>query len=411
VGGAHPRRVLWLGRGAANQGIQLIAEVVERTFREETGRIVAGLIRRSGSFDLAEEAVQDAFAAALQTWPSEGVPRNPGAWITAVAFRKLIDRVRREKRYAAMDLSYDVEAPMSSEEFEDDRLRLMFTCCHPALNQEAQVALTLRTLGGLTTTEIARAFLVPEATLAQRLVRAKRKITEARIPYQVPGPDQLSERLDSVRSAIYLIFNEGYTARRGELSGEAIRLGRLLDNLMPGSGENIGLLALMLLQESRRAARVDSEGRMVLLEDQDRSLWDRAKIAEGVELVERALRLGPAGPYQIQAAIAALHAQDSADWRQIAALYEELLRIWPSPVVALNRAVAVAMSDGPEKGLSLLVEIDGYYLYHATRADFLRRLGRGAEAAEAYRRAIELTENNVEREYLKGRLREVRPPR
>jgi RNA polymerase sigma-70 factor (ECF subfamily) len=221
----------------------------------------------------------------------------------------------------------------------------------------------------------------------------------------------LSERLDSVRSAIYLIFNEGYTARRGELSGEAIRLGRLLDNLMPGSGENIGLLALMLLQESRRAARVDSEGRMVLLEDQDRSLWDRAKIAEGVELVERALRLGPAGPYQIQAAIAALHAQDSADWRQIAALYEELLRIWPSPVVALNRAVAVAMSDGPEKGLSLLVEIDGYYLYHATRADFLRRLGRGAEAAEAYRRAIELTENNVEREYLKGRLREVRPPR
>jgi RNA polymerase sigma-70 factor (ECF subfamily) len=389
----------------------LIAEVVERTFREETGRIVAGLIRRSGSFDLAEEAVQDAFAAALQTWPCEGVPRNPGAWITAVAFRKLIDRVRREKRYAAMDLSYDVEAPMSSEEFEDDRLRLMFTCCHPALNQEAQVALTLRTLGGLTTTEIARAFLVPEATLAQRLVRAKRKITEARIPYQVPGPDQLSERLDSVRSAIYLIFNEGYTARRGELSGEAIRLGRLLDNLMPGSGENIGLLALMLLQESRRAARVDSEGRMVLLEDQDRSLWDRAKIAEGVELVERALRLGPAGPYQIQAAIAALHAQDSADWRQIAALYEELLRIWPSPVVALNRAVAVAMSEGPEKGLSLLVEIDGYYLYHATRADFLRRLGRGAEAAEAYRRAIELTENNVEREYLKGRLREVRPPR
>jgi RNA polymerase sigma-70 factor (ECF subfamily) len=389
----------------------LIAEVVERIFREETGRIVAGLIRRSGSFDLAEEAVQDAFAAALQTWPSEGVPRNPGAWITAVAFRKLIDRVRREKRYAAMDLSYDVEAPMSSEEFEDDRLRLMFTCCHPALNQEAQVALTLRTLGGLTTTEIARAFLVPEATLAQRLVRAKRKISEARIPYQVPGPDQLSERLDSVRSAIYLIFNEGYTARRGELSGEAIRLGRLLDNLMPGSGENIGLLALMLLQESRRAARVDSEGRMVLLEDQDRSLWDRAKIAEGMELVERALRLGPAGLYQIQAAIAALHAQDDADWRQIAALYEELLRIWPSPVVALNRAVAVAMSEGPEKGLSLLVEIDGYYLYYATRADFLRRLGRGAEAAEAYRRAIELTENNVEREYLEGRLREVRPPR
>ena len=385
----------------------MIAEVVERIFREETGRIVAGLIRRSGSFDLAEEAVQDAFAAALQTWPDEGVPRNPGAWITAVAFRKLIDRARREKRYAAMDLSYDVEAPMSNEEFEDNRLRLMFTCCHPALNQEAQVALTLRTLGGLTTTEIARAYLVPEATLAQRLVRAKRKISAARIPYQVPGPDQLSERLDAVRSAIYLIFNEGYTARRGELSAEAIRLGRLLDNLMPSSGENIGLLALMLLQESRRAARVDSEGRMVLLEDQDRALWDRAKIAEGVELVERALRLGPVGPYQIQAAIAALHAQDRTDWRQIAALYEELLRIWPSPVVALNRAVAVAMGEGPEKGLSLLVEIDGYYLYHAARADFLRRLGRGGEAAEAYRRAIELTENAVEREYLERRLREA----
>jgi RNA polymerase sigma-70 factor (ECF subfamily) len=276
----------------------------------------------------------------------------------------------------------------------------MFTCCHPALNQEAQVALTLRTLGGLTTAEIARAFLVPEATLAQRLVRAKRKIADARIPYQVPAPDQLSERLDGMRSAIYLIFNEGYTALRAELSAEAIRLGRPLDSLMPDCGENIGLLALMLLQESRRAARVDSHGRMVLLEDQDRSLWDRARIAEGVELLDRALRLRPAGPYQIQAAIAALHAQDSTDWPQIAALYDELLRIWPSPVVALNRAVAVAMSEGPEKGLSLLVEIDGYYLYHATRADFLRRLGRREEAAEAYRRAIELTENAVEREHL-----------
>jgi RNA polymerase sigma-70 factor (ECF subfamily) len=378
----------------------LIAQEIERIFREERGRIAAGLIRRSGSFDLAEEALQDAFAAALQSWPAEGVPRNPAAWITAVAFRKLIDRARREKRYATLDTSYDIEAPMFTEEFEDDRLRLMFTCCHPALNQEAQVALTLRTLGGLTTTEIARAFLVPEATLAQRLVRAKRKISDARIPYQVPAPDQLSERLDGVRSAIYLIFNEGYTALRAELSAEAIRLGRLLDTLMPDCGENIGLLALMLLQESRRAARVDAEGRMVVLEHQDRSLWDRERIAEGVALLDRALRLRPAGPYQIQAAIAALHAQDRTDWPQIAALYAELLRLWPSPVVALNRAVAVAMSEGPEKGLSLLVEIDGYYLYHATRADFLRRLGRREEAAEAYRRAIELTENPVERDHL-----------
>jgi RNA polymerase sigma-70 factor (ECF subfamily) len=385
----------------------LIAEEVERIFREERGRIAAGLIRRSGSFDLAEEALQDAFASALQAWHDEGVPRNPGAWITAVAFRKLIDRVRREKRYAALDTSFDIEAPLLTEEFEDDRLRLMFTCCHPALNQEAQVALTLRTLGGLTTAEIARVFLVPEATLAQRLVRAKRKIADARIPYQVPAPDQLSERLDAVRSAIYLIFNEGYTALRAELSAEAIRLGRLLDSLMPDCGENIGLLALMLLQESRRAARVDFRGRMVLLEDQDRSRWDRARIAEGVELLDRALRLRLAGPYQIQAAIAALHAQDRTDWPQIAALYDELLRIWPSPVVALNRAVAVSMSEGPEKGLSLLVEIDGYYLYHATRADFLRRLGRREEAAEAYRRAIELTENAVEREHLERQCNEL----
>jgi RNA polymerase sigma-70 factor (ECF subfamily) len=382
----------------------LIGEEVERIFREERGRIAAGLIRRSGSFDLAEEALQDAFASALQAWPDEGVPRNPGAWITAVAFRKLIDRVRREKRYAALDTSFDVEAPMLTEEFDDDRLRLMFTCCHPALNQEAQVALTLRTLGGLTTAEIARAFLVPEATLAQRLVRAKRKIADARIPYQVPAPDQLSERLDAVRSAIYLIFNEGYTALRAELSAEAIRLGRLLDSLMPDCGENIGLLALMLVQESRRAARVDSQGRMVLLEDQDRSLWDHARIAEGVELLDRSLRFRAAGTYQIQAAIAALHAQDRTDWPQIAALYGELLRLWPSPVLALNRAVAVAMSEGSEKGLSLLVEIDGYYLYHATRADFLRRLGRREEAAEAFQRAIDLTENAVEREHLERQM-------
>jgi RNA polymerase sigma-70 factor (ECF subfamily) len=393
----------------------LIAEAIERIFREETGRIIAGLIRRSGSFDLAEEAVQDAFATALESWPREGVPRNPAAWITTVAFRKLIDRTRREKRYAALDNSFDVAAQIfmdgaETEEFEDDRLRLMFTCCHPALNQEAQVALTLRTLGGLSTAEIARAFLVPEATLAQRLVRAKRKIAGARIPYQVPGPEQLSGRLAAVRSAIYLIFNEGYTALRTELSAEAIRLGRLLDNLMPDRGENVGLLALMLLQESRREARTDSSGRMVLLEDQDRSRWNHAMIAEGIRLLDRALGFHQSahqpGPYQIQAAIAALHTQDRTDWRQIAALYDELLRSWPSPVVALNRAVAVAMSDGPEKGLAELVEIEGYYLYHATRADFLRRLGRTEEAAEAYRRALDLAENGMEREYLERRLRE-----
>jgi len=388
----------------------LIAEAVERIFREETGRIVAGLIRRSGSFDLAEDAVQDALTSALKTWPTEGVPHNPGAWITTVAFRKLIDRARREKRYAALDISFDIEAQVFTEEFEDDRLRLMFTCCHPALNQEAQVALTLRTLGGLNTAEIARAFLVSEATLAQRLVRAKRKITGARIPYQVPAADQLSGRLEAVRSVIYLIFNEGYTAWRAELSSEAIRLGRLLDNLMPEQGETIGLLALMLLQESRRAARVDSQGRMVLLEEQDRSRWDRAMIAEGIRLLDGVLRLRQSGPYQIQAAIAALHAQDWTDWRQITVLYDELLRRWPSPVVALNRAVAVAMSEGPEQGLAQLVEIDGYYLYHATRADFLRRMGRVKEAAETYRRALDLVENGMERDYLERRLREVTGP-
>jgi RNA polymerase sigma-70 factor (ECF subfamily) len=409
VGGAHSGRIERVDRGAADHGIRLISETVERIFREETGRIAAGLIRRSGSFDLAEEALQDAFASALETWPCEGVPRNPAAWITKVAYRKLIDRVRREKRYAALDNSYSLEAPMASEEFEDDRLRLIFTCCHPALNQEAQVALTLRTLGGLTTTEIARAFLIPEATLAQRLVRAKRKITGAGIPYQVPGPEQLHERLDAVRSAIYLIFNEGYTALRGELSAEGIRLGRMLDKLMPARAENLGLLALMLLQESRRAARVDAEGRMVLLEEQDRSLWDRVGIAEGVALLDRAIALGASGPYQVQAAIAALHTQDRTDWRQIAALYGELLRHWPTPVVALNGAVAVGMSEGPEMALALLaqIRIDGYYLYDATRADFLRRLGRTGEAAEAYRKALALTENARVREYLEGRLREM----
>lgn len=394
----------------------MIAEAIERIFREESGRILAGLIRRSGSFDLAEEAMQDAFAAALETWPREGVPRNPGAWMTTVAFRKLIDRARREKRYAELDLSFPFEAPTPTEEFEDDRLRLMFTCCHPALNQEAQVALTLRTLGGLSTAEIARAFLAPEATMAQRLVRAKRKIAGARIPYRVPAPDQLSERLDGVRAAIYLIFNEGYTALRAELSAEAIRLGRLLDHLLPDDGENLGLLALMLLQESRRAARVDSEGRTVLLENQDRSLWDRAAIAEGVAVLDRGLCFGHRGAYRIQAAIARVHTRERTDWREITGLYDALLRVWPSPVVALNRAVAVAMSEGPQAGLAALaeiqaVELDGYYLYHATRADFLRRSERRDEAAQAYRRALDLTQNPIERDYLARRLLEMTGPR
>lgn len=409
-------------------------EILEHAFREEYGRIIATLIRISGSFDLAEEALQEAFAAAITNWETDGAPQNPGAWLTTVAHRKLLDAVRREKTRSEKqpELEYEterlltaVELPLTNEplEYPDDRLQLIFTCCHPTLNQEAQVGLTLRTLGGLSTSEIARAFLVPEPTLAQRLVRAKSKIRVARIPYQVPPLEVLPQRLASVRAVVYLIFNEGYTATSGDdlirkdLCAEAVRLARLICELIPDEPENLGLLALMLLQDSRRDARVNARDELVTLEEQDRSLWDANQIEEGLRLVETALRLGRVGPYQLQAAIAAVHAEarsaEDTDWAQIVALYSELRRINPSPVVALNHAAAVAMSEGCSEGLRLAEaagvagELDQYYFFHAARADLLRRLDRIDEAERAYERALELTTNRVEQRYIRRRLRET----
>ncbi len=401
---------------------------LDRLFREESGRILASLIRLVGDFDRAEEAMQEAFTLAAERWPVDGVPASPRAWIVGTARHKALDRLRRERIFAGKAASLRpaeavLPAADAPDELEEDPLRLLFTCSHPALTLEARVALTLHTLGGLSTPEIARAFLVPEATLAQRLVRAKRKIRDAGIPYRVPSREELPERLDGVLATLYLVFNEGHAATSGEalvrrdLSAEAIRLARLLVRLLPGEREARGLLALMLLTDARRDARVDVHGDLVLLEDQDRSLWDRAAIAEGLALLPGALAGSPPGAYAIEAAVAALHARaarpEDTDWRQIAALYGTLLRVRPSPVVALNRAVAVAMAAGAEEALPLVEALersgalDGYHLLPAAKADLLRRLGRHAEAAASYREALARAGNAPERRFLSRRLEEA----
>ena len=404
---------------------------LDKFHRSESGRILATLIRLLGDFDLAEESLQDAYATALHQWPAKGPPRNPRAWMISTARHKAIDRLRRnrrlqEKSQELLRVSESAVQPESQLEdamFPDERLRLIFTCCHPALDDDAQVALTLRTVCGMTTEEISRAFLVPVATMAQRLVRAKRKIREAGIPYREPAQQDVRERLDEVLLVLYLIFNEGYLASSGdalvrwELCAEAIRLARLLCELLPGQPEALALLGLMLLQDSRRLARLNSAGELVLLEEQDRSQWDRAEICEGVVCTEAALRDGAAGVYALQASIAAVHANArtarETDWKQIVGLYDVLLRLHPSPVVEVNRSVAIAMASSIEDGLALLDEIaergvlEEFHLLPAARADLLRRVGRAREAHEAYRRALALATNDVERRFLRGRIAQL----